>query len=186
MSLIVIDPIEYNIEIDLLYGTSNNFMKKAIYNNPVLMLHEDAAKCLLKASQMAIKFGYKLKIFDGYRPIEAQQIMYDMFPGTNYVSDPVDGIATHTRGVAVDLTLIKATDYIELDMGTEFDSFKDAAHHFSDKIGKEAVLNRGILIHIMLSAGFELYKYEWWHYQLPNPKNYPKISDKDNNIRMME
>ncbi|MBN8828849.1 MAG: D-alanyl-D-alanine dipeptidase [Sphingobacteriia bacterium] len=184
MSLVVIDHKKLNLVLDLVYGTENNFINKAVYKNPALMLHQEAAEKLAKASELANRMGFKIKVFDGFRPIEVQQIFYDAFPGTNYVSNPLTGEATHCRGIAIDLTLVDEEGE-ELDMGTEFDSFEEHAHHGNKNISKLAQKNRAILLGIMTLSGWNYYQYEWWHYQLHNVQNYKKYYDKDAPIQMI-
>lgn len=185
MSLEIIEDQKLDILIDLKYGTKDNVTENIIYKNPVLMLHKDAVKCLKKAIAISKSMGYKIKIFDGFRPLEAQKYLYDAFPGSDYVSNPDSGIATHTRGIAIDLTLAddKGND---IDMGTDFDSFEEKAHHGSDEVSAEITKNRMILLGIMTLSGFDYYKKEWWHYQLPQPLKYPKLYDKEAPISMMK
>jgi D-alanyl-D-alanine dipeptidase len=117
--------------------------------------------------------GYKIKIFDSYRPVRFQQYLYDKFPG-DYVSNPTTGSIPHCRAVAIDLTLIDKNNR-ELEMGTKFDDFSHKAHHGSQEISIEAQKNRAILLSIMISSGWDFYNKEWWHYQLFNAKNYSII-----------
>ncbi|MBN9543010.1 MAG: D-alanyl-D-alanine dipeptidase [Alphaproteobacteria bacterium] len=182
--LIIIDTAKLDVILDVKYATNDNFVGTQIYQKPVVMLHINAYQALEKAVESASRMGYKLKIFDGFRPFEAQKLMYDAFPGSNYVSDPDNGIATHTRGIAIDLTLVDQNNN-ELDMGTAFDSFEESAHHTSFEVRDEVLKNRMLLLGIMTFAGFEFYKYEWWHYQLPNPYDYPKLHDNDAPISIM-
>lgn len=76
--------------------------------------------------------------------------------------------STHTRGAAVDVTLIDPATYKELDMGTEFDFFGEESYTASDKISETARLNRQLLLSIMEPAGFVNYEKEWWHFTLKN------------------
>jgi D-alanyl-D-alanine dipeptidase len=172
-SLVPIDPEKYNVIIDLRYATANNFTGKAAYKNNQLFLHKDVAKKLLLASQYAEKIGYKLKIFDGFRPMHVQEMFYKMVQDERYVSNPKKGVASHTRGVAIDLTLCDLQTGEELNMGTEFDSFEDKAHH-SLNMTKEVTHNRLLLAGIMAVAGFTPLSTEWWHYNLRTYEDYPK------------
>ena len=70
-------------------------------------------------------------------------------------------------------------------MGTKFDDFSSKSIHGSNKIPRKAQKNRYILLGIMLSAGWDFYKNEWWHYQLYNSKKWPVLSDKVEKTRIM-
>ena len=97
--------------------------------------------------------------------------MADKFPEhveKGYVSHPSEGVATHVRGIAIDLTLVDKNGK-ELDMGTGFDDMSEQSHHNSKAIqesNKEAKKNRQILAEIMQKSGFQIYENEWWHYNL--------------------
>ena len=107
----------------------------------------------------------RLKIFDAFRPHEAQVLLWDAAPDKAYVADPAMG-SNHTRGTAIDLTLINAAGD-ELDMGTGFDDMTAQSHHFSDTVSPQAQANRLRLLDIMETAGFKHIAHEWWHYALP-------------------
>jgi D-alanyl-D-alanine dipeptidase len=175
---------EYDVELEIAYASSNNFMQKPIYKNTYCYLHPDAAAALIRANNLAKSLGLRLKIFDAFRPLEAQWALWNHTPDPNFVSHPETGLTTHCRGVAVDLTLVDA-DKKELDMGTEFDAFTPLSFHSCTEISTEAQQNRFILLGIMTAAGWDFFKNEWWHYQLHNPRNYPKISDLEANTQMM-
>ena len=105
----------------------------------------------------------KLKIFDAFRPTEAQWKLWKHTPDENFIAHPKKG-SPHSRGVGIDLTLINKNNY-ELNMGTSFDSFSSKSFHGNIEISREAQKNRFILLGIMLAAGWDFYKKEWWHYQ---------------------
>ncbi len=170
--------------IDIKYATSDNFTGKPVYKNPFCYLHKEAYEKLLTAKKLAEKLGYKIKIFDAYRPAEAQYILWDHTPDPEFLAHPERGSA-HSRGVAVDITLVDK-DNKDLDMGTKFDAFTPLSHHaVSENISAEALKNRSILLGIMSASGWDFYKNEWWHYQLFNAKTYPLIWDKDSDTKMM-
>ncbi len=166
---------DYGVVFDIRYATEDNFTKKKIYKTPAVYLSEPAAKNLRIASEYAKKLGYKIKIFDAFRPLDVQQKLYDEIKDERYVSDPKHGVASHTRGVAIDLTLIDLKSGKDLDMGTEFDSFEEKAHHNSyTPITHEQLKNRTILAGIMAIAGFTPMPTEWWHYNLRLYEVYPE------------
>lgn len=153
------------------YATDKNFCRQQLYSHPFIYAHRDAFENLQKASAFADEKGFKIRIWDAYRPFEAQAFMADKFPehvDNGYVSHPSEGIATHVRGIAIDLTLVDKNDK-DLDMGTGFDEMSEESHHGSKEISankKDAEKNRQILAEIMQKSGFEIYENEWWHYNL--------------------
>jgi D-alanyl-D-alanine dipeptidase len=166
---------EYNVILDIKYATENNFTKEKIYKNPVAYLPKEVAEKLKVASEYAKKLGYKIKIFDTYRPLDVQKKLFAKINDENYVSDPDKGVATHTRGVAIDLTLIDLKTGKELDMGTEFDSFEDLAHHNpNSKITIKQLKNRLILSGIMSVSNFTPLPTEWWHFNYRTYSVYPE------------
>ena len=96
-------------------------------------------------------------------------------PDPNFIAPPDKG-SPHSRGVAVDLTLVNSNN-IELEMGTEFDEFSRLSYHGCLDITKEAYKNRLMLLGIMTDAGWDFFRNEWWHYQLHNSKNFPIVND---------
>jgi D-alanyl-D-alanine dipeptidase len=175
MSLLPITSAEHDVEIDLAYASANNFTGKPIYRRARCYLHADALKALDRAVQLARAQGYRLRIFDAYRPTEAQWVMWNHSPDPEFLADPRRG-SPHSRGIAVDLTLLDSAGG-ELDMGTGFDAFTPLSHHGSLDVSRQAQANRFTLLGIMTAAGWDFYRNEWWHYQLFNSRQYPLYSD---------
>ncbi|HSN80780.1 MAG TPA: D-alanyl-D-alanine dipeptidase [Rhodoferax sp.] len=172
--LIPLSPETHDVIVDLVYATSNNIAGKPIYERNLCLLHRDAELCLRKAVQLAAKAGCKLKIFDAFRPHEAQVELWETAVDKLYVADPQLG-SNHTRGTAIDLTLVD-TKGNELDMGTDFDHMSALSHHFSDQVSPAAQANRTLLLTIMEQAGFQHLPHEWWHYELPMQAEHTLIS----------
>jgi len=185
MPLVSVTPPRFDVEIDLKYATSDNFTGKPVYSRAACWLHPDAAALLDKAIKLAAVHGLRFRIFDAYRPQEAQRKLWAHTPDPNFLADPAKGSA-HSRGVAVDLTLI-GPDGRDLDMGTEFDAFTPLSFHADTAVSPEAQKNRFLLLGIMSAAGWDFYSNEWWHYQMFNARaKYPLISDSALPESMME
>ena len=122
-----------------------------------------------------MNLGYRFKIFDAFRPVEAQWLLWNHTPDPNFLADPQHG-SPHSRGVAIDLTLIDK-DGEELEMGTDFDAFTSKSHHGNLEVSNGAQFNRYLLLGIMTTAGWDFYQNEWWHYQLHNVEDYSLLSD---------
>ena len=178
MSLIDISPPEFDLVIALAYATADNITGKPFYRADARpYLHPAAAECLEAAVTLARPLGYRLKIFDAYRPVEGQWALWNACPDPEFVADPAKG-GPHNRGVAVDLTLVDTAGR-ELDMGTAFDAITPLSHHGRTDVPLEAQRNRLLLLGLMTAAGFEFYTNEWWHYQLFNARDYPVVAQSE-------
>lgn len=175
-NLVEITTVEHDVEIAIAYATADNFTGKPVYVRPGCYLHIDAAECLIRAVGLARQIGLRLKIFDAFRPSEAQWILWNHTPDPAFLADPRRG-SPHSMGAAVDLTLVDITGR-ELDMGTGFDAFTPLSHHGCLEISASAARNRATLLGIMTAAGWDFFRNEWWHYQLFSPRaRYPVLSD---------
>lgn len=184
----VIDDAAYDIR----YYSPNNFTGNKIngYKAPVAYLTKEALSALSIAAQDLRNQGYRLLIWDSYRPQKAvdnfvtwinnpqddgDKTFYpklkksDLLKG-NYIAEK----SGHTRGSTVDLTIIKK-DGSFVDMGGTFDLFSNISHPDYKKLTKEQKQNRKILHDAMIKAGFNGIDSEWWHYTLkhePYPDTY--------------
>ncbi|HEX4114082.1 MAG TPA: D-alanyl-D-alanine dipeptidase [Stellaceae bacterium] len=175
MNLIEITAESHGVVLDIAYATPHNFTGKPVYGRPGCYLHADAAAKLADAVTLARALGLRVKIFDAFRPSEAQWVLWNFRPDPDFLADPRKG-SPHSRGVAVDLTLIDAGGD-ELDMGTGFDAFTPLSHHANTAIGVAAQRNRFLLLGVMSAAGWDFYGNEWWHYQLFESKRYLVLGD---------
>lgn len=171
-----ITPEKMGIILSLAYATAENFTGKPIYKRAACYLHPTAAEALERAILLASQIGLQLKVFDAFRPTEAQWKMWEHTPDANYVANPSFG-SPHSRGVAIDLTLV-SSDGQELEMGTGFDTFTEKSHHGYIGLPPIVQRNRALLLGIMTAAGWDCYQKEWWHYQLFSAKAYPLLSDR--------
>ena len=183
MPLIEITPESHGVILEIAYATPRNFTGRPVYARPLCYLNPDAAARLERAIALAAALQLRLKIFDAFRPSEAQWVLWNHTPDPNFLADPRRG-SPHSRGAAVDVTLLSA-DGSELDMGTGFDDFTPLSHHGSTAIPAAAQRNRFLLLGLMSAAGWDFYGNEWWHYQLFDAKRYPLLSDADAPQRMM-
>jgi D-alanyl-D-alanine dipeptidase len=162
-SFVNIETLSSDFVLDLKYATTDNFLKQKVYDCPECFLRISTAKALVKANQELIKKGFRIKLYDCYRPLDVQKKMWKILPGTNYVANPKKG-SKHNRGAAVDLTLVDSLG-IELDMGTKFDFFGPEAHHTYLKHSKEVLANRKLLKETLAKHNFKSIYNEWWHYE---------------------
>lgn len=173
LPLLPITEAMHDVLIDLIYAGADNFTGQVIYEHPLCFLHPQAEACLRKAVVAARELGLRLKVLDAFRPQEAQEALWAVAPLPGYVADPAKG-SNHTRGVAIDLTLVGADGQV-LDMGTPVDTMTAASHHFYAGHCPAVQINRARLLTVMLEAGFLHHPQEWWHYQLPDAHDFPLI-----------
>ena len=119
--LVEITPADCDVVLDIAYATANNFTGKPVYARPGCYLNVEAAACLRRAVALAKPMGLRFKVFDAFRPAEAQWVLGHHTPDPDVLADPRRG-SPHSMGAAVDLTLIDGSG-AELDMGTAFDAF---------------------------------------------------------------
>ena len=150
--------------LDMKYATEDNFLKAKIYDCEACYLRLKTVKSLLEANKHFKRKGYRIKIFDCYRPLDVQKKMWSIVPDANYVANPSKG-SIHNRGGAVHITLVDE-DGKELDMGTPFDFFGPESSHSNKNLEREILKNRKLLKKIMLKHDFESLDSEWWHYNL--------------------
>jgi D-Ala-D-Ala dipeptidase len=148
---------------ELKYATPDNFLKQAVYDCGECYLRKSTAEALVKANEAFKHLGYRIKLFDCYRPLSVQKKMWKILPGTHYVANPAKG-SKHNRGAAVDLTLVDAQGK-ELNMGTPFDFFGKEAHHTYTEHSKEVLENRKLLKETLDKFNFKSIYSEWWHYE---------------------
>jgi D-alanyl-D-alanine dipeptidase len=184
LDLVAITPRVFDVDVTLAYATDANLTGRPVYRNAECWLHRAAAEKLVTAIALARPLGYRLRLFEALRPVEAQWTLWNARPDPEFLADPRRG-SPHSRGVALDLTLIDDRDN-ELDMGTAFDAFTPLSHHGRTDIPAEAQRNRLLLMGLMTAAGWDFYRNEWWHYQLFDARRYPLVADADLPRSMMQ
>jgi D-alanyl-D-alanine dipeptidase len=169
-TLVEVRSVDRSIRTDVRYATANNFTGAVLpgYERPLALLRPRAADALGRVQRRLRADGLGLKVFDGYRPIRATQgmVTWAQRSGNSWVLDQgyVARISGHNRAGTVDLTLVDLRTGRELDMGTPFDTFSEAAHT-ANATGAVAA-NRAKLLRAMEAEGFQNYDKEWWHFTL--------------------
>lgn len=151
---------------DMKYATADNFLKEKVYPCDECFLRVKTIKSLLQANQAFMAKGYRIKLYDCYRPLAIQKKMWKLVPNPTYVANPKKG-SIHNKGGAVDITLVDSTG-VELNMGTGFDFFGPEAGHNYTELSAEILANRQFLKAVMLQFNFKPFDSEWWHYNLNN------------------
>ncbi|MGM9522368.1 MAG: M15 family metallopeptidase [Oscillospiraceae bacterium] len=184
-----------DVLIDMRYYSTYNFVGRRIdgYEEPVALLTREAATALKEVSDELMEQGYRLKIYDAYRPQTAvdcflswaedldDDIMKEYFYpevdksqlfALGYISEH----SGHSRGSTVDLTLFDMSAGMDADMGGAFDYFGELSHSdYTEGLTQEQIDNRALLREAMLRHGFKAIGTEWWHFTLidePYPDTY--------------
>ncbi len=155
------------------YATDSNFAHRRFYPCPRCLLRYVVAKNLLKASRDFAARGYRIVLFDCYRPFSVQKAMWEAFPNKYYLAPPTHG-SMHNRGMAVDISLARINGRL-LDMGTGFDFFGPAAHPDYPLITPLQHKNRELLQKIMEKYGFRPINTEWWHFSWRRHPYFPVL-----------
>jgi D-alanyl-D-alanine dipeptidase len=170
----LVDLADKGILFDIRYATPDNFTHCQLYPFAKAYLHKDATAQLLRVQEDLRSRGLELKVFDAYRPLSVQQKMWDLIHDERYVSNPTINGGRHTRGTAVDITLVDSQGN-KLDMPTDFDDFTDKAHQDYSDLSENQKNNRTLLREVMEKYGFEPHPFEWWHFDLKGWQNYPVL-----------
>lgn len=148
---------------DLRYATDNNFTGQVIYDFSSPWLRYGTVKKLMMVQTELAKNGYRLKIWDAFRPTAAQFRLWEICPDSTYVANPYNGFSSHSRGNTVDITIVHA-DGTEVQMPTGFDDFSTLADRDYSDCSTEAASNAAYLEGVMRQNGFSGYYGEWWHF----------------------
>ena len=172
---------------EIRYYSTYNFIGERIdgYEEPCALLTREAARALKAVSNEVFVQGYRLKIFDAYRPACAvKQFVLWGIEDTDVRMKPyfypelekqelfakgyIAKLSSHSRGSAIDLTLLDMKTGKELDMGSPFDLFSEVSHPDYRGVTEEQVANRMLLQRVMVRSGFRPIDCEWWHFCLEN------------------
>ncbi len=179
---------------EIRYYSTYNFIGDRIdgYEEPCALITREAARALKSVSNEMIVQGYRLKIFDAYRPVKAVKhfVLWGIedldlrmkpyfYPELEkqelFVKGYIASQSSHSRGSTVDLTLLDMATGKELDMGSPFDLFSTVSHPDYTGVTEEQYNNRMLLQHAMVRNGFQPIDCEWWHFTLkdePFPDTY--------------
>ncbi|MEM9929601.1 MAG: M15 family metallopeptidase [Bacteroidota bacterium] len=161
--------LDSTILLDIRYATDNNFMKQVIYDCGRCFYRPKVARALVRVHQALKTQNLGLKMFDCYRPGPYQQRLWDVLPDARYVANPKRG-SLHSRGAAADITVVHLDTGEELDMGTDFDFFGEAAYTTTTDLPAEVLANRKLMQAAMRKEGFLTIRTEWWHFNFSGPR----------------
>lgn len=148
---------------DLRYSTEDNFTGQVIYDFEDVFLRYGTVMKLKAVSEELAAQGFGLKIWDGFRPVSAQFKLWEICPDPTYVANPNKGYSNHSRGFAVDVTLVDRQGR-EVEMPTGFDDFSGRADRDYSECTQIQRDNAMLLQSVMEKHGFTGYQGEWWHF----------------------
>lgn len=163
-----------DMTVELKYASEDNFTGRVIYPFRDAYLRYGTVKKLMVVQDLLRSKGLGLKLWDGFRPVSAQHILWQVCPDPRYVADPQNGFSSHSRGNTVDVTLVDSQGQ-ELTMPTGFDDFSPLADRDYSDCTDEAAENALLLQTAMEEAGFSGYSGEWWHFS--DTVSYPVEED---------
>ena len=196
---VVLSDVVPDIIQEIRYYSTYNFVGERIdgYEQPCALMTIEAAQALKKVSDDLIKQGYRLKVFDAYRPqmgvdhfmrwaksndTRMKKYFYPSIAKERIIPEGYVAVKSgHSRGSTVDLTLFDMNTGKEVDMGGTFDHFGIESHPDYKKITKKQYKNRMILREAMIKHGFKPLEEEWWHFTLkdePYPDTYFTFKNK--------
>lgn len=191
---VVLSDMVPGIVQEIRYFSTYNFVGDRVdgYEEPVALLTKEAARALKGVANEANAMGYRLKVFDAYRP--ARAVRHFVFWGIEdldlrmkpffypklekqvlFQEGYIAKESSHSRGSTIDLTLLDMATGKEVDMGSPFDLFDPLSHPDCRDVTDEQYDNRMLLQNLMVRAGFEPIDCEWWHFTLkdePFPETY--------------
>ena len=151
------------VYIDLRYATADNITGRPIYTFTDAWLRCGTVKKLVAAQAMLREYGMSLKIWDAYRPMEAQWALWEAMPDGKYIANPEHGYRSHNLGGSLDVTLVTLAGR-EVSMPSGFDDFTAAGDREFSDVSEMAAYNASLLDRTLLACGLQQYINEWWHY----------------------
>ena len=160
--------------VDLSYAGKENFTGKTIYDFSEAWLRYGTV-CRLRAVQQTLReAGFRLLIWDAYRPAEAQFVLWEAAPDPSYVANPYIGYSSHSCGRTVDASLVTLKGEA-VEMPSDFDDFSALADRDYSDVSDAAREHALLLERAMEQAGFTPYEAEWWHFSDSDPYGYEDL-----------
>jgi CubicO group peptidase (beta-lactamase class C family)/D-alanyl-D-alanine dipeptidase len=175
--LVDLSTLDPAIHFDIRYATKNNFLGEPVYSLAKAYLQRPAAEALLSANRKLKVLGYGLLIHDAYRPWYVTKIFWDATPDDKriFVADPKEG-SRHNRGCAVDLSLYDLQTGEPIQMTGVYDEMSERSYPFYPGGTSLERWHRNLLRHAMEEVGFQVYEFEWWHFDYKDWRHYPILN----------
>ena len=169
------------VVLEMRYATDKNITGKPIYSDGKAWLRMEAIRKLAKVARDLEEKGYRLVIWDAWRPAYAQKALWASKPDGRFLTPP-NKISRHARGTSVDLSLADKSGKI-LEMPSDHDEFNAKADEDFSDVPKELAKRARILRKAMFATGFSGVPDEWWHYDLRDWAVYEAIPERGERLR---
>ena len=171
--LVELTKLEPELTLDIRYATTNNFVGAVFYEQPRAFLQRPAAQAVSRAHQRLRPMGLGLLIHDAYRPWRVTKMFWDATPPEmkDFVANPANG-SRHNRGCAVDVSLIDLATEQPVSMVSGYDEFSPRAFPGYPGGTSRQRWHRDLLRYTLESEGFDVYEFEWWHFDYRDWKKY--------------
>ena len=171
----LVDVTDYSetIRLDIRYASNDNFLGVPVYSSARAFLQRPAAEALQRIGENLEKKGYGLLVHDAYRPWYVTKIFWDATPeeSKRFVADPSQG-SRHNRGCAIDLTLYDLKTGMPIEMVGVYDEMSPRSYPHYPGGSSLQRWHRELLRDAMEAEGFNVYEYEWWHFDFAGWENY--------------
>lgn len=165
-----------DLVVDLKYSGTDNFTGERVYEFNDLYLRYGTVLKLMEVQKELRQQGLLMKVWDGFRPTKAQQILWNAKPDPVYVSNPANGYSNHSRGNTLDVTLVNAAGE-EVEMPSGYDAFSALGDRDYSDCSQAAAEHAQLLEDLMTKHGFVGYDGEWWHYADEREYEIEKVFD---------
>jgi D-alanyl-D-alanine dipeptidase len=175
--LVDITTLDPNIKLDIRYATTQNFLGTPVYEQAKAFLQRPAAEALARAAEKLRPLGYGFLIHDAYRPWYVSKIFWDATPQDKkiFVANPQEG-SRHNRGCAVDLTLYDLKTGTEVPMTGAYDEMSERSYASYPGGTSLQRWDRALLRNVLEAQGFNVYPFEWWHFDYKDWQQYPILN----------
>lgn len=147
-----------------LFATERNITGAPLYSRAVPLMQLGTLKKLMKAYEIFKSDGYTLKVYDAYRPVRVQRILYDIVQNSKWIANPDTTASNHNRGCAIDLSLIIDETGEEIETPTPMHTFTKESARSCKTWSDEAKANVDYITEVMAQCGFNCIESEWWHF----------------------
>ena len=175
--LVDLSTLDPSIHFDIRYATNRNLLGEPLYKEAKAYLQRPAAEALLRAARKLKVRGYGVLVHDAYRPWYVTKMFWDATPneGRIFVADPSQG-SRHNRGCAIDMNLYDLKTGRPIDMTGVYDEMSERSYPFYPGGTSLERWSRDLLRHAMQAEGFDVYEFEWWHFDYMDWRRYPILN----------
>jgi CubicO group peptidase (beta-lactamase class C family)/D-alanyl-D-alanine dipeptidase len=175
--LVEIAALDPTIKLDIRYASTNNFLSEPMYTQARAFLQRPAAEAVARANRALNKFGFGLLIHDAYRPWYVTEMFWEATPPDKriFVANPKEG-SRHNRGCAVDLSLYDLATGKPIEMVGVYDEMSERSYPGYPGGTSLQRWHRDLLRSAMEQQGFEVYEFEWWHFDYKDWRHYPILN----------